>query len=168
MAGGLTHFADVYKGNEATFDAMGQQLAGLAKQNYGARRGIVQHPRRRRFHLGGSEIKTLLDNMQPYREELVAVAAKNHIAATETNLLNLAQGKGRVGAKALATAASGSGCRGSPERDRVAGPSRGKRMARRLPLTTSRLRSTTSTGDSSTPVLPPGSCSSRSTTRPGR
>jgi hypothetical protein len=41
--------------------------------------------------------------MPAYRAELVAIADKNHIAATDTNLLNLAQGKGRVGAKALAT-----------------------------------------------------------------
>jgi hypothetical protein len=46
MTLGITHFSDVYKGNEATFDAMGQQLAGLAKQNYGkAGRGVVLEPR---------------------------------------------------------------------------------------------------------------------------
>jgi hypothetical protein len=32
--------------------------------------------------------------MPAYRDELVAIADKNHIAATDTNLLNLAQGKG--------------------------------------------------------------------------
>jgi hypothetical protein len=42
--------------------------------------------------------------MPAYRDELVAIADKNHIAATDTNLLNLAQGKGRVSARAIATA----------------------------------------------------------------
>jgi TP901 family phage tail tape measure protein len=98
---GITHLSDVYKGNEATFDAMGQQLAGLAKQNYGAAArsfsSLVS-----RFHLGAGEIQNLLDHMPAYRAELVAIADKNHIAATNTNLLRLAQGKGAGAAKVLA------------------------------------------------------------------
>jgi hypothetical protein len=56
-----------------------------------------------KFHLGGRD-QDLLDHMPAYRDELVAIADKNHIAATDTNLLNLAQGKGRVSARAIATA----------------------------------------------------------------
>jgi hypothetical protein len=69
-----------------------------------------------------SQIKNLLDNMPAYRDELVAIADKNHIAATDTNLLHLAQGKGRCRREGARDRASGSGRRGGPERDRVAGP----------------------------------------------
>jgi TP901 family phage tail tape measure protein len=103
VTAGITHFSDVYKANESKFDAMGQQLAGLAKQNYG-RAAASFGQLVSKWHLGGSQIKTLLDSMPAYRDELVAIADKNHIAATDTNLLNLAQGKGRVSARAIATA----------------------------------------------------------------
>jgi TP901 family phage tail tape measure protein len=99
----ITHLSDVYKANEGTFDAMGQQLAGLAKQDYGqAARSFSSLVSK--FHLGADETKNLLRVMPAYREELVAIADKNHIAATDTNLLALAQGKGGVSAKALAGA----------------------------------------------------------------
>jgi uncharacterized protein YukE len=86
MTLGITHFSDVYKGERGTFDAMGQQLAGLAKQNYGKAAASFSSLVSR-FHLGAEETKNLLRVMPAYREELIAHRDKNHIAATDTNLL---------------------------------------------------------------------------------
>jgi hypothetical protein len=100
---GITHFSDVYKTSEGQFDALGQQLAGLAQQDFGAASSsfadLVQ-----KYHLGADDTKRLLDLMPAYRDELVKQADAAGVSASDHNLLLIAQGKGAVGAKVLASA----------------------------------------------------------------
>jgi hypothetical protein len=99
----LTHLGDVYKSNEQSLDAMGQQLAALAQQDFGAATSSFSDLVKK-YQLGADETKTLLNNMPAFRDELIKQADAAHVSATDHNLLLIAQQKGAVGAKVLASA----------------------------------------------------------------
>jgi TP901 family phage tail tape measure protein len=98
---GITHFSDVYKTHEGQFDALGQQLAGLAQQDLGRAQtqfaGLAE-----KFHLNADGTQRLLGLMPAYRAELIKQATAAGVSATDHNLLQIAQGKGAVAAKVLA------------------------------------------------------------------
>jgi hypothetical protein len=116
LSGGMTHFADVYKANEETFDALGQQIAGLSKTDYRAATqsfsSLVSQ-----YKLSADQTKNLLHYMPAYQDALTELAGKSHITASTQNLVNLAQGKGAVSAKVLAVATAEANAKSAKQAD---------------------------------------------------
>jgi TP901 family phage tail tape measure protein len=88
-----THLGDVFKSNEETFAATGTALAGLAKQDYSASTNSFN---RLNKQLGGGadNAEKLIRHMPDYNAELVELASKAGVAATEQNKLSIATGRG--------------------------------------------------------------------------
>jgi TP901 family phage tail tape measure protein len=119
-SGGLLHLSDVYKTNEGQFAALGEQLGGLAKQDYG-RATASFNELVSKYHLGADETKTLLNSMPAYRDELIHQAEAAKVSASDHNLLLIAQGKGAVGAKVLAAAQASAAVSAAEQAEQTAG-----------------------------------------------
>jgi TP901 family phage tail tape measure protein len=113
------HLADTYKSNEQSLDAMGQQFAGLAHSSLPAAiasfNGLVKQ-----YHLTNTEQQTLLNAMPAYKAALTDMAGKAKVGASDQQLLNIAQGKGKDAAKVLALAQSDAAAAGSKQADTLA------------------------------------------------
>lgn len=99
--GGLTHLSDTAKRFEAQFKQMGTVLATTAESDLGsATTGFNSLVKQ----MGGGQetAKKLLDQMEPYKTELTALAGAAGHNASEQELLNLAQGKGKLAAQLAA------------------------------------------------------------------
>ncbi|MDR6574361.1 TP901 family phage tail tape measure protein [Curtobacterium sp. 320] len=98
---GLMHTADTAKRFEAQFKQMGTTLATTAESDFGsATNGFNTLVKQ----MGGGKetAKQLLDRMGPYKDQLEALAASAGKTASEQDLLNLAQGKGKLAAQLAA------------------------------------------------------------------
>lgn len=98
---GLMHTADTAKRFEAQFKQMGSTLATTAESDFGsATKGFNTLVKQ----MGGGQetAKQLLDRMGPYKDELQALAASAGKTASQQDLLNLAQGKGKLAAELAA------------------------------------------------------------------
>jgi TP901 family phage tail tape measure protein len=98
---GLMHTADTAKRFEAQFKQMGITLATTAESDFGsATDGFNDLVKK----MGGGQeaAKSLLNRMSPYKDQLEALAASAGKTASEQDLLNLAQGKGKLAAQLAA------------------------------------------------------------------
>lgn len=98
---GLLKTSDTAKRFEAQFKQMGTVLANTAESDVSsASQGFNSLVKQ----LGGGQdtAKKLLDRMRPYKDELSALAAGAGKTASEQDLLNLAQGKGKLAAQLAA------------------------------------------------------------------
>lgn len=100
-----THLGDVFKSNEGTFKATGSALSGLATQDYSAATSSFN---RLVTQLGGGRdtVQKLLTAMPAYNDTVVDLAKQAGVAATETNKLSIATGRG-LAADALRIAQAG-------------------------------------------------------------
>jgi TP901 family phage tail tape measure protein len=101
---GLLHTSDTAKRFEAQFKQMGTTLATTAESDFGsATKGFNTLVK----GMGGGRdtAQQLLDRMGPYKDELTALAASAGHTASEQDLLNLAQGKGKIAADVAAQSA---------------------------------------------------------------
>ncbi|WP_416394226.1 MULTISPECIES: phage tail tape measure protein [unclassified Curtobacterium] len=103
---GIMHTSDTAKRFEAQFKQMGTTLATTAEGDFSAASAGFNSLVER---MGGGEdtAKRLLDRMSPYKEELSALASAAGKTASEQDLLNLAQGKGKLAAQLAAESAQG-------------------------------------------------------------
>lgn len=98
---GLMHTADTAKRFEAQFKQMGTTLATTAESDFGsATDGFNELVKK----MGGGQetAKSLLNRMGPYKDQLEALAGAAGKTASEQDLLNLAQGKGKLAAQLAA------------------------------------------------------------------
>lgn len=102
---GLTHLSDVYKTNEAQFRTMGQALATTAKTDLkSATDGFNKIVKAAG---GGKEaVRELLTEMPDYKATLTDLASQQGKTLNQTELFNLAQGKGALAAQIAAASAS--------------------------------------------------------------
>lgn len=98
---GLMHTADTAKRFEAQFKQMGTTLATTAESDFG---GATEGFNALVKQMGGGQetAKQLLDRMGPYKDELTALASAAGQTASDQDLLNLAQGKGKLAAQLAA------------------------------------------------------------------
>lgn len=101
MSFGLMKTSDTAKRFEAQFKQMGTTLATTAESDFGsATNGFNALVKQ----MGGGQetARQLLDRMSPYKEQLEALAGAAGHTASEQDLLNLAQGKGKLAAELAA------------------------------------------------------------------
>jgi TP901 family phage tail tape measure protein len=101
---GMTHLSDVYKTNEAQFKELGMQLSNTAGSDFQkATDGFNQLVSAAG---GGKEaIRELLQEMPDYKAKLIELASAQGVTLSQTQLFNLAQGKGKLAADLFAQAA---------------------------------------------------------------
>jgi TP901 family phage tail tape measure protein len=101
MTFGLTHMSDTATRFEAQFKQMGSTLATTAETDVAsAAKGFNQIVKQMG---GGSDTaRDLLNKMKPYKDELMALAAAQGHTLSEQELLNAAQGRGKVAAELAA------------------------------------------------------------------
>lgn len=98
---GLTHVSDTSKRFEAQFRQIGTTLASTAGSDLdSATKGFNSLVKQ----MGGGEdtARRLLDQLGPYKAELIDLAGASGKTLSEQQLLNLAQGKGKVAAELAA------------------------------------------------------------------
>lgn len=98
---GLTHVSDTSKRFEAQFRQIGTTLANTAGSDIeSATRGFSSLVKQ----MGGGQdtAKRLLNQLEPYKAELIELAGAQGKTLSETELLNLAQGKGKLAAQLAA------------------------------------------------------------------
>lgn len=99
--GGLTHLSDTAKRFEAQFKQMGTVLATTADSDLGsAQQGFASLVKQ----MGGGRdaAKQLLDQMEPYKTKLIDLAGAQGKTLSSRELLNLAEGKGKLAADLVA------------------------------------------------------------------
>lgn len=98
---GMTHVSDTSKRFEAQFRQIGTTLANTAGSDIeAASKGFSSLVKQ----MGGGQdtAKRLLDQLGPYKAELIELAGAQGKTLNETQLLNLAQGKGKLAAQLAA------------------------------------------------------------------